>query len=194
VAVRVWTTVVLVVTLLGSGGGAHALGDKTAHWWPGGTVIVVRDYTPEKEFSNVVESRVARWALLLPGGSTMIYAREPYAPCDEILIGTNIDGILLGTIPANEIWVCQQQKVGGAYGETMLGTHPDGAIRNAFIRVAKHNAGRLQERKSTVCHELGHALGVTHSTSAKSCVARYGTRPSPGAWDAATLRKSFRDE
>jgi hypothetical protein len=192
--VRVWSIVVLVVALLESAMGTRALGDKTAHWWPGGTVIVVRDYTPEKEFGNVVESRVARWAPLLQGGATMIYARETYAPCDDILIGNNLDGILQGTIPANEIWVCQQQKVGGAYGETMLGTHPNGSIRNAFIRVAKHNAGNGRERKSTVCHELGHALGITHSGSPKSCVARYSTRPSPGAWDAATLRKSFRDE
>jgi hypothetical protein len=186
--------VVVVVALLGSAAGTRALGDKTAHWWPGGTAIVVRDFTPIKEFGTIVESRVARWAPLLQGGATLTYVREAYAPCDEILIGNNIDGILQGTIPANEIWVCQQQKVSGAYGETVVDTHPNGALRNAYIRLAKHNAGNGRERKSTVCHELGHALGITHSDSKKSCVATYATRPSPGAWDAATLRKSYRAE
>lgn len=161
-------------------------GENTHRWIPGGQTITVEDYSNPEIWNNYVELKTAQWSNLLQGGATLTYARKEFMDCEYVLI------IKTAWQLRPNIIVCSTSKDESSYGSTIWSLSPtSGALRASLVQLVDKKAGNKRNKVNTVCHELGHAVGIRHNNSSKSCVNSDEKLQNPGSWDANTLKKSY---
>jgi hypothetical protein len=159
---------------------------STPDVWPGGTTIIVRDYTSNR-FASIVAEEVAAWSAIMPGGTKLEYSRQSVKDCKEIG-GPNTNIVARG-----EIWVCTTAKVGGKgiWGQGFFYTL-NGVIIRGYAKIEEGGPKTEFERYGNVCHELGHTLGLGHMKGGGTCMtANRVRREFPGAKDRATLTNRY---
>lgn len=164
-------------------------GENTHRWIPGGRTVTVEDYTNPAIWSNYVDLKVAQWSNLLHGGSNLTYVRKEFINCENLLLQK-----ASWQLKADIIIVCSISKENNFddYGITIWSLYPSGAIRTSLVQLVDSKAGSESNKINTVCHELGHAVGIRHNNSSESCVNSNNRKlQHPGNWDISTLKKSY---
>ena len=162
----------------------------SATLWATGASVTLRDFTDPQIFGDSVETRAALWNARLPDGTSFVYVREVSAPCDQVIGADLRASTAAQLVPAGEVWVCSQKKLAGAYGETVVDRYTGGPLYGGYIRLRELGSGNRKEKLNTVCHELGHALGVGHNDSSHSCLSSSDLQTTPGSHDRAQLASS----
>jgi hypothetical protein len=176
----------LALALLASPASGKKAKQESGSRWPAGTTITLRDFTNPKVFASSVETLAGQWNAQLPDGTRLVYVREEPTACGE-LVGL---APIPATMPEGEVWVCSQRSLAGAYGRTTMEQYVSGPLYGGFIQLGESGAGNRKEKQNTVCHELGHALGVSHNDSQNSCLSSKTLQTKPGKHDRAQLASS----
>jgi hypothetical protein len=154
--------------------------------WPGGKTIFVRDYTSEA-YAPIVKAEVAAWSRIMPGDTSLAYARPGYKDCNDF------GGLQTKDVAVNEIWICSTATVGGKdlWGQGFVYAVDDLIVRG-YAKVEERGPKTSDERYRLVCHELGHTLGLRHMKGHETCMgATHIKRDFPGKKDKATLAKRY---
>lgn len=150
--------------------------------WPVGSVVSVVDLT-DPAYVPIVQAETSAWSALLPSGTALVYTRGVPTDCASVSLPP----------PPGTIAVCSTRSNldGEAWGEGFFWTDADGAIDAGAAEIEQSVHGD-KARHFMVCHELGHALGLPHIRSKRSCMnPRHVTRRFPGSRDAGWLRHAY---
>jgi hypothetical protein len=175
------------------------------HWpetggWP--VRIDVHDYTgelwvcgaaPSCEFFNLVEEAVADWEAASRGKLRLVYHRKATVECDK-----------LSAVPGRIVVCSKPVVVGNALvaGVAAVGCGKGGAcgrqnrhVDRARIWLADDwHRHFLAHRETTLCHEVGHALGLLgghNEDPAATCRSNASPLEAPGRLDVRGLDRLY---
>lgn len=141
--------------------------------------VVVIDRTDS--MGEYVARTVAKWNDALPGRLTLVYQRgDPAVDCAGVVY------------QPGSIVVCNEYSRGqdhfGLADITVQGKRILGAV--VHLLGARYDEGQYVSGGWPFgCHEIGHALGLSHNDSDESCMN--SERDTPGAADIAKLRHIY---
>ena len=195
----------IIAVLLLSGPALAGQGGTDVHWpetgsWP--VRIDVDDYTgelwvcgasPSCEFFYFVEEAVDDWDAAGRGKLRLVYHRRATVPCDRLAAVKGRIVVCSNPVVAGDPLVAGAASVdcgkGGACGKT--NPHIDRA--RIWLADEWHD-DFLVHREVTLCHELGHALGLLgghREDPASTCRSNASALKEPGDLDVKTLSRLY---
>ncbi len=149
--------------------------------WPADETIIVENRMG-REWNEAIGFTVAAWKRVFPRLQYRVVHR-PGRPCRN---------------EPDRIVICEVTYRPAYAGVTVTHTQQH-TIGSSVIRVSRTAAGEVWRGSitrydmQTLCHEFGHALGLTHNPHpTTSCVANGSTRITPGPFDRGSLRLLYK--
>jgi hypothetical protein len=169
-----WVLLLIVVLVFPM---AAEAGRFRSYRWPADDVIVVENRMG-REWNQAVRYTVSAWHRVFPKLKYRVIHR-PGRRC-----APKPGRIIICAVSFRTQWA----------GLTSVGWQGH-KINSGLVRVSRTPKGTKWRGKitlydlQTLCHEFGHALGLTHNPHPEqSCVANGSTRTTPGSYDRNSLR------